>query len=419
MNGSRTIFIDNPLPSKTMTPREVNVMYFGDELCRMLKKPLNSNNDSGNQTYATKTQKNYIEERDCRESLKNDCNLIKEAMEHDNDLTICEENIPIGNRNDLFADSSLKDAFIVDDKISNDGDEMSQHEDMDKEKIQNLSQFTYSLWTFGTLNLLIRTSDCGLLHQPNRKSGRGALHPVNVFIKPEYQLCYGYEKITMSEASRCWIHTYCNPESVCVCARVSFLTGELLKLDVLNQSDILALSSFDPAKPMKAIHGIFTRLQKLLLPGKYILSHSANDLHICVYNVAKDATKKSVYDLHLAHSNNFLVQYDKNVPWVPVDPNIFLDWHIAFNRIPLTFPPVSTDKSRKVHLQNAGQGKKNSKTSKKKKKKGGKHVNNFNVGIQSKNNTFQISDEQEIAGIAERLRSKARPVTYDDIDFNF
>jgi hypothetical protein len=390
--------IGDPLPPKSLRPRDVNAMAYRSKVCNILKK---SQDNQSVSSYICNSEKT-VEQR----------NEQDEAMLVDNDLIISGIVPKNGNVNH-------KDE-------TNLGCGMSHSKGCNEKIDQTVSQFSYSLWTFGHLNLLIRTSDCGLLYQAN-KIGKGSLHPVNVFVKPEYQLTFGYEQITTSEASRWWVNTYINPDSLCICARINPITAELLKLDILNQLDILTVSSFDPAKPMKTIHGILTRLEKLLNSGRYILSHSTQDMHICLYEVMdgeKDGkTKKASYDLHFAHSKEVLVEYEKYVPWVPIDPNIFLDWHIAYNRIPLTFPPVPENEMKKLQERNTNMGNKKAKKGKK-----GKKTKKTKKAVVTKGNKARAEreatiDEQakneEDMGIAQRLRSRGRPVTYDDIDFDF
>ncbi len=289
--------IDDPLPPKSLKPREANVMYYRSKVCNILRKPRDNqtvSRDSCNSGTRVEND-NQLHEAKIIDS---------DSIRRKDDLEPSAENLKDGTGCGITPKNGNVDHK---DDMSSERDFMDQSKSCDKIN-QTVSQFTYSLWTFGHLNLLIRTSDCGVLYQAN-KTGKGSLHPVNVFVKPEYQLTYGYEQITTSEASRWWVNTYINPASLCICARINPITAQLLKLDVLNQSNILTLSSFDPAKPMKMIHGILTRLEKLLKSGRYILSHSAKDMHICVYEVM-DGEKggkrnKASYDLHLAHSKRF------------------------------------------------------------------------------------------------------------------
>ena len=423
MSSGCTIMVDEPLPPKSLHPREANVMYYRNKVCNVLRQPQDrQSSDIGNS--GTTVEKD---------------SESQEVMDEDSDLIICEaseENL----------DDFGKDVDMISANLNvNKNEEQNQFDsglkckgkgyDKRNHKVQN---FTYSLWTFGSLKLLIRTSDCGLLYQAN-KAGKGSLYRVNVFVKPEYQLTYGYEQITTSEASRWWVNTYINPDSLCLCARIDPVTAQLVKLDVFNQSNIQTLSSFDPAKPMKMIHGILTRLEKLLKPGKYILSHSAKDMHICVYEVMGDEnsgkTKNASYDLHLAHSKEVLIEYEKHVPWTPLDPNMFLDWHVAHNRIPLTFPPVSRQELKKIQEKNVVAKKKKTKKGKKGKnnkasddvgKLESKSLVRQSMNTRTSNKKLKQSiqsdkkaEDKTDLGMAQRLRSREKPVTYDGNDFDF
>lgn len=412
----KSIMIDDPLPSKSMKPREANVVYYRGVVCNILKKALDKDSVSS-------TSDKFEKPVDIE---------TKKTTDMTYDSIICDDNLEPNVEN---PEDSREDNDASECNDSGDHEKQTSFADdiVGQKKGCAVGQFTYSLWTFGNLNLLIRTVDFGLMYQAN-KSGKGSLHPVNVFIKPEYQLSYGYEQITTSEASKWWINTYINPDSLLICARINPITAELLKMDILNQSNILTLSSFDPAKPMKMIHGILTRLEKMLRPGKYILSHSAKDMHICVYEVIDRANggkaTNATYDLHIAHSKQTLTEYEKFVPWVPIDPNIFLDWHIANHRVPLTFPPVSNRELKKIQERNTSQSKKKTKKGKNAKLSRGKknltkpgmkgsttRASNrrSNQGNKSEN---QVEKEDDM-GIAQRLRSRTKPLTYDDIDFDF
>ncbi|XP_028391655.1 little elongation complex subunit 2-like [Dendronephthya gigantea] len=408
----KSIMIDDPLPSKSMNPREANIVYYHSEVCSILKKVMDNHSASS----TTDKSKKPVDIE-----MQKTADMACDSVICENHLELNVESLK-NSRGNVVSECSVGD---------NEKQTSFAENIVGQSKGCTVCQFTYSLWIFGNLNLLIRTVDCGLMYQAN-KSGKGSLHPVNVFVKPEYQLSYGCEKITTSEASKWWINTYINPDSLLICARINPITAELLKMDVLNQSNILTLSSFDPAKPMKMIHGILTRLEKILRPGKYILSHAAKDIHICVYEVIDDGNdgkaKTANYDLHNAHSKHTLTEYEKFVPWVPLDPNIFLDWHIANHRIPLTFPPVSNQELNKIQTRNRGKKKgkkgKNTKLSRgkgnltKPRMKPSRTRTSNKKSDEAKKSENQVEKEDDM-GIAQRLRSRSKPLTYDDIDFDF
>lgn len=453
---SKTIVIDSPLPPKTITPREMNVMYYQREICRLLRNTPNKsdeastpprdftqkgNNDSEkmNLDKDLMTGEQKTTDRNLQtisESLSDE--LSTKNLGEDVNLTItpCAESTATSSNADLLGNSL-------------------NNNDKKSENIAKNMRFSYSIWTFGNLKLLVRVANCGVLYQRN-KEGKGSLHPVNVYAKPEYQLMFGYELITSSEASRWWVDSYLNPDSLCVCARIDPVSSELLRADVLSQAEIINMSSFNAAQPMKMVHNILTRLEKLLEPGRYILSHSSGDMHMCIYELVNgregaDEGKKASYDLHASHSRNdeCLVYYEKFIPWVSLDPNIFHGWHIAHERIPMTFPAVSS-----AELAKAPGGKKK----KKKKKKGNKkkatakktcqEITHYqekgseNLAVNAKGGVYrkrlrsgdQFTNDNAgdgfnsedtscsttlEAGIAQRLRSRTKPVSYDDLEFNF
>lgn len=400
--------IGDPLPPKSVRPREANVMYYRRQVCNILRDFALNQEVTAENCYPEKT-----DEKDMKKDLIISDHKLERNVKNIEDYN--NENVTEGKE-----------------EMKQDNDIVEKRKGC-KKPHQFMPQFTYSLWTFGSLNILIRTTCCGLLHHPENKADKDSLHSASVFVKPEYQLSYGYEQITTSESARWWVNTYINPDSLCICARIDPVTAKMLRVDFLNHSNILILSSFDPAKSMKMVHGVLTRLGKLLSSGRYLLSHTAKHMHICVYEemTIQDKMEKPVkaaYDLQLSHSKKVLTEYDESVPWVPIDPNIFLDWHIAHHRIPLTFPPISKDelkKDRKVNFTK--QKTKKGKKAKHHKAKATLHkALNIESNLQAKPSelTKKLTEgaEQEVEenmGIAQRLRSRGRPLTYDDIDFDF
>lgn len=78
-----------------------------------------------------------------------------------------------------------------------------------------------------------------------------------------------------------------------------------------------------------------------LQDGSYLLSHASKDSSVCLYKSSTDKTS-GTYNLHEAHSNLPKAPSSLSVPWVPVNPNLLLSYHIHHGRPPCTFPPVPT-----------------------------------------------------------------------------
>ncbi|TSM52299.1 Annexin A2 [Bagarius yarrelli] len=107
--------------------------------------------------------------------------------------------------------------------------------------------------------------------------------------KLEYQLCYGCESLTHTEACQLWaehqLHASC------------------------------------------------------LQDGRYLLGHKSGEAFLTIYK-ACDGNKptRSVWDLQSAHCGPPLIPEAK-IPWVPVDPHHLMPFHKKFCRPPCTFPP--------------------------------------------------------------------------------
>lgn len=435
----KTIIVDDPLPPKTITPREMNVMYYQREVCQILSERSYEYKGVPSSRHSFKEsvqQKNvFLGSVDFNDRLMADENQPNNS-ETDNRFLNCH--LHVAQHSELETNS-------VDANYG--GDERNTNTKKKQHLKNNDSHFSYSIWTFGNYKLLIRALDHGVLYQSN-KGGKGSLHPVNVYVKPEYQLMFGHEQITPSEASKWWMNSYINRNSLCICARVDPVSSELLKIDVLSQAAIIKLTSFNPAQPMKMIHNVLARLEKLLKPGRFILSHSPGDMHICIYELVNEKKDGYSYDLHEAYSHNrdVLVNYDKDVPWVSVDPNMFLEWHIAHDRIPMTFPAVSSEELTKAKEAKLSTGNKKKGKKKKKKKFNAKKTKELSAdGKAYENNKLfntkehkrlrsrdELSHDLPVAavkarnndaptdtGISERFQSRTVPVTYHDMEFNF
>ncbi|KAG8576169.1 hypothetical protein GDO81_009790 [Engystomops pustulosus] len=73
--------------------------------------------------------------------------------------------------------------------------------------------------------------------------------------------------------------------------------------------------------------------------GSYLLSHVSGDSSVYLYKSTKDQ-QRGAYNLHEAHCNPPKAPSSLSVPWVPLNPNLLLKYHIQHGRPPCTFPPV-------------------------------------------------------------------------------
>lgn len=72
-----------------------------------------------------------------------------------------------------------------------------------------------------------------------------------------------------------------------------------------------------------------------------MLSHAAEDSSLLIYKTSDGKVTRTAYNLHKTHCSLPGVPSSLSVPWVPLDPNLLLPYHIHHGRIPCTFPPKS------------------------------------------------------------------------------
>lgn len=85
--------------------------------------------------------------------------------------------------------------------------------------------------------------------------------------------------------------------------------------------------------------------------GSYLLSHVSGDSSVYLYRSTKDHIR-GAYNLHDAHCNAPKEPSSLSVPWVPLNPNLLLKYHIQHGRPPCSFPPAPEDTGiHKVSVQ--------------------------------------------------------------------
>lgn len=195
---------------------------------------------------------------------------------------------------------------------------------------RNLS---YDTWSLGNLKLLIRTSIHGNFSRNKRKGRHVVLTP-----KLEYQPCYGYEQLTHSEAAAAWTQLTLKPECQLIRARVNAFNHKVMMIEKIDQGSAMPCTSFIPLAASNILYQTLSKLQGLGT-GQYLLSHTAGGTHATIKKTT--ASKKGVYDLHLAYTMTSYNQPTAKSPsqWVPLDTSLFLPHQKVNNRIPVTFEP--------------------------------------------------------------------------------
>lgn len=385
--GQRMVFIDKPLPPKSLCPRAVNWKFFKRVLRKLVGlKPLDK----------IAKKRGDLKGSDFREieALGDDAHPNSFQVE----VEACAEertsrkgyastNAGI-DRGKRLADNEDQEGEVKRLKIakSNSVDTKAKTEIGSSEKY-----FVYNLWRYGNLKILIRCS-VDAYRVDSEKTNPFTFF--SVLPKLEYQATFGHERLSYSETARLWLHCYIRPQTKLICGRINVFSSQLLRVDELSINDILQQGTgFNPAQGMKGVFQVFQALKRLP-EGKYILSHNCNEMHACLYKSQGSLVKsgpclKSSFDLQKEKSpviNNYT---EAEIPWVAIDCNLFLPWQIREKRIPCTFPAIPAK-----DLASMAQREKRPQPKKKKNKKGKRNKTGQTKAFANNKANPQVANEQ-------------------------
>ncbi|XP_030044310.1 little elongation complex subunit 2 isoform X2 [Microcaecilia unicolor] len=202
----------------------------------------------------------------------------------------------------------------------------------------------YKLFSLDDMLLLIRSSVHKAETKPRScKKGFRKHYPIYVLPKVEYQACYGVEALTESEICRLWTESLLHSNSWFYIGHIDAFTSQLFMLEEVSAEGLK--EKFGNFKPVSALNILRHILKKVmgLQEGSYLLNHVAGDSSVSIYKSCLGKVTRAVYNLHQAHCNLPQVPSTLSVPWVPLDPNLLLPYHINHGRIPCTFPPKPHD----------------------------------------------------------------------------
>ncbi|XP_030621165.1 little elongation complex subunit 2 [Chanos chanos] len=208
----------------------------------------------------------------------------------------------------------------------------------------------YKLYSLKDILLMVRSS-VEMAH-PRHDEDTYKVVPVHLLPKLEYQLCYGAESLTHSEACRLWAETLLHSSTVSFIGRINAHTSKLAQMQELPPDWIQNTScDFKPVRSLNSLHHILKKVTELE-EGRFLLTHKAKEAFVTVYKAA-DGKKgsHSAHDLQQVHSGPPGAPLHGGVPWVALDPLHVLPFHQKHGRPPCIFPPPDP------HGQKAGGGK--------------------------------------------------------------
>uniref|UniRef100_UPI003AAE8CB0 little elongation complex subunit 2 n=1 Tax=Centroberyx gerrardi TaxID=166262 RepID=UPI003AAE8CB0 len=241
----------------------------------------------------------------------------------------------------------------------------------------------YKLYSLQDLLLMVRSS-VPLTHTRSVGPKSTNQHvPVHVLPKLEYQLCYGVERLSSSEACQLWAETLLHSSTVSYIAHINAHTSKVALLRKLPEDWNQNIScEFKPSKSLNILHHLLKKITGLEA-GRYLIGHKAGEPFVTILKAADGKVSRGTYNLQQVHSTVPQPPASGLVPWIPVDPAVVLPFHRKHGRAPCTFPPRpfhktedSSSQSNNHGAKTAGQSKtKSNAGGKKKKKNKGKRAN--------------------------------------------
>ncbi|XP_028305476.1 little elongation complex subunit 2 isoform X2 [Gouania willdenowi] len=204
----------------------------------------------------------------------------------------------------------------------------------------------YKLYSLQDLLLMVRSS-ISLTHTRNVGSSQNQPVPVHVWPKLEYQLSYGAETLTSSEACQLWTETSLHSSTVSYIAHINAHTSKVALLRKLPDDWKPNPScGFKASKSLNILHHLLKKLSGLE-EGQYLISHKAGEPFVTLFKAAKGAATRRAFNLQQVHGSIPQPPTSGSVPWIPVDPAVVLPFHRTHGRVPCTFPPKNFIKTAK------------------------------------------------------------------------
>ncbi|KAM4734052.1 little elongation complex subunit 2 [Anableps anableps] len=204
----------------------------------------------------------------------------------------------------------------------------------------------YKLYSLQDLLVMVRSS-VSLTHTKKVGNNQNQYVPVHVLPKLEYQLSYGVECLTSSEACQLWTEKSLHSSTVSYIAHINAHTSKVALLRKLPDNWIQNIScGFKPSKSLNILHHLLKKLTGLD-EGQYLVVHKAGEAFVTLLKATCEKVSRGAYNLQQIHSSVPQPPSLGFVPWIPVDPTVVLPFHQQHGRVPCTFPPKTFQKAAK------------------------------------------------------------------------
>ncbi|XP_022046360.2 little elongation complex subunit 2 isoform X1 [Acanthochromis polyacanthus] len=195
----------------------------------------------------------------------------------------------------------------------------------------------YKLYSLQDLLLMVRSSVS--YTYTAKVDDRNEFVPVFILPKLEYQLSYGVECLTSSEACQLWTESLLHSSTVSHLAHINAHTSKVVRRKRLRDDWMQNIScGLKPSKSLNILHHLLKKLTGLE-EGQYLIVHKAGEPFVTIFKAAEGKVSRAAYNLQQVHGSVPQPPASSLVPWIPVNPAVVLHFHMKHNRVPCTFPP--------------------------------------------------------------------------------
>ncbi|QDZ18212.1 hypothetical protein HOP50_01g07140 [Chloropicon primus] len=206
---------------------------------------------------------------------------------------------------------------------------------MNEKLLKEGSNLFYSIWTYGSVRLLVRYSYLGLL---GGSQGSKYAFPA---AKLEYSLHENYEDYTVQEMMRWWWELFLHPNAHLLLAKVDAETERVAQTERMNRGTVHACKgfTFSPEVGAQNFGCILKHVTGLRKEGFYVLSHRRGEVRRVVCLSAGEERgegggENKVASVNIGKPRGLL---SRDIEFVP--PQWIGEIGKNFLQIPGTFPP--------------------------------------------------------------------------------
>ncbi|XP_062510974.1 uncharacterized protein LOC134186898 isoform X2 [Corticium candelabrum] len=353
-NNQKCIFIDNPIILNTLAGRERSRVVF-DRLLRQITMETDMHDSVGRADVELK-QKSQVHletdrhQRAAETELSSDSDSEFVGFDLKTDLTVEEMRVLSSDE----ADTELQIVTDEDFDCECSGEENSKsvnvntsaidHSLITLEDPHNDQCFVYNLWKCGEMTILVRSRGDGLLEDKRMK---GKTRRLFLVPKLEFQVEYGYERITHAECAHWWMGLYFRPRSHVAIVYLNGFSFEVLQCKIVDLENLGEMvrkdCSFSPKQAMKTLLHILIEVHKLSV-GQYLISHTAgaSDITILESETTDCNSADDTFDLWRSAFGELDREHESDLAalsCLQVSVNIQSPHQKKHNLIPGTFPP--------------------------------------------------------------------------------